>query len=100
MGSKDNRSGLANRPLRGCLRLGLAMYLDRYICLNSLNRDSQDSCHGQLGLVREGKSPDNKYVPWIMNKEESIIHQQLSAHRHPCSRVSWVSAVQPRSRLA
>jgi hypothetical protein len=46
------------------------MYLDRYVCLNSLDRNSQDSCHGQLGLVREGKSPDYKYVPWIMNKEE------------------------------
>jgi hypothetical protein len=33
MGSKDNRSGLANRPLRGRLRPGLAMYLDRYVCL-------------------------------------------------------------------
>jgi hypothetical protein len=35
---------------------------------NSLDRDSQDSCRGQLGLVREGKYPDYKYVPWIMNK--------------------------------
>jgi hypothetical protein len=63
MDSKDNYSGLAKRPLRGRLKLGLAMYLDRYMCLNSLDRDSQDSCHGQLGLVREGKSPDYKYVP-------------------------------------
>jgi hypothetical protein len=39
-----NRSGLANRPLHGRLRLGMAMYLDRYVCLNSLDRDSQDSC--------------------------------------------------------
>jgi hypothetical protein len=31
MGSKDNRSGLANRPLRGRLRPGLAMYLDRCV---------------------------------------------------------------------
>jgi hypothetical protein len=46
MGSKGNHSGLANRPLRGCLRLGLAMYLDRHVCLNSLDRDSQDSCRG------------------------------------------------------
>jgi hypothetical protein len=35
---------------------------------NSLDRDSQDSCCGQLGLVRKGKSLDYKYVPWIMNK--------------------------------
>jgi hypothetical protein len=75
MGSKDNRSGLANRPLCGRLRPGLAMYLDSFVCLNSLDRDSQDSCHGQLGLVREGKSLDYKYVPWIMNKnKQSIIH--------------------------
>jgi hypothetical protein len=33
MGSKDNRSGLANRPLRGRLRPGLAMYLDRCVRL-------------------------------------------------------------------
>jgi hypothetical protein len=46
MGSKDNRSGLANRPLCGCLRPGLAIYLDRQVCLNNLERDSQDSCHG------------------------------------------------------
>jgi hypothetical protein len=46
MGSKSNRSGLANRPLRGRLRQGLAMYLDRHVCLNSLDRDSQDSCRG------------------------------------------------------
>jgi hypothetical protein len=26
------------------LRPGLAMYLDRHMCLNSLDRDSQDSC--------------------------------------------------------
>jgi hypothetical protein len=63
MGSKDNRGELANRPLRGRLRPRLAMYLDRYVCLNSLGRDSQDSCRGQLGLVREGKSLDYKYVP-------------------------------------
>jgi hypothetical protein len=31
MGSKDNYSGLANRPLRGHLRPGWAMYLDRYV---------------------------------------------------------------------
>jgi hypothetical protein len=46
MGSKGNRSGLVNRPLRGCLRPGLAMYLARHVCLNSLDRDSQDSCRG------------------------------------------------------
>jgi hypothetical protein len=44
MGSKGNHSGLANQPLCGCLSPGLAMYLDRYVCLNSLDRDSQDSC--------------------------------------------------------
>jgi hypothetical protein len=33
MGSKDNCSGLVNRPLRGRLRPGLAMYLDRCLCL-------------------------------------------------------------------
>jgi hypothetical protein len=33
MGSKANRSGLVNRPLRGRLRLGLAMYLDRCVRL-------------------------------------------------------------------
>jgi hypothetical protein len=33
MGLKYNRSGLANRPLRGRLRLGLAMYLDRCVRL-------------------------------------------------------------------
>jgi hypothetical protein len=33
MGSKHNRSGLANRPLRGRLRPGLAMYLDRCVHL-------------------------------------------------------------------
>jgi hypothetical protein len=45
MGSKGNHSGLMNRPLCGCLRPGLAMYLDWHVCLNSLDRDSQDSCH-------------------------------------------------------
>jgi hypothetical protein len=43
MGSKGSHSGLANRTLCRCLRLRLAMYLDRYVCLNSLDRDSQDS---------------------------------------------------------
>jgi hypothetical protein len=33
-----------------------------------------------------------------MNKK-SIIHQQLSAHRHPCSRVSQVSAMRPDHAL-
>jgi hypothetical protein len=33
MGSKDNRSGLANRTLRRRLRPGLAMYLDRCVRL-------------------------------------------------------------------
>jgi hypothetical protein len=44
MGSKGNHNGLANRPLCECLRPGLAMYLDRHVCLNSLDIDSQDSC--------------------------------------------------------
>jgi hypothetical protein len=42
------------------------MYLDRHVCLNSLDRDSQDSCRVQLGLVRDGKSTDYKYIPWII----------------------------------
>jgi hypothetical protein len=33
MGSKDNYSGLANRPLRGRLRPGMAIYLDRCVRL-------------------------------------------------------------------
>jgi hypothetical protein len=33
MSSKDNRSGLANPPLRWRLRPGLAMYLDRCVHL-------------------------------------------------------------------
>jgi hypothetical protein len=33
MGSKDNRSGLANRPLHRLLRPGLAMYLDKCVHL-------------------------------------------------------------------
>jgi hypothetical protein len=45
MGPKDSYSGLANRTLCRCLRPRLAMYLDKYVCLNSLDRDSQDSCH-------------------------------------------------------
>jgi hypothetical protein len=43
--TKGNHSGLANRTLCRCLTPRLAMYLDRYLCLNSLDRDSQDSCH-------------------------------------------------------
>jgi hypothetical protein len=45
MGSKGNHSGLANRTLCRCLRPRLAMYLDRHVCLNNLDRDSQDSSH-------------------------------------------------------
>jgi hypothetical protein len=45
MGSKGNHNGLANQPLCGSLRPGLAMYLERHVCLNSLDIDSQDSCH-------------------------------------------------------
>jgi hypothetical protein len=45
MGSKGNHSGLANRTLCGCLRPGLAMYLDMHVRLNSSNRDSQGLCH-------------------------------------------------------
>jgi hypothetical protein len=40
MGSKDSHSGLANQTLYRCLRPRLAMYLDRHVCLNSLDRDS------------------------------------------------------------
>jgi hypothetical protein len=63
MGSKGSHSGLRNRTLCRCLRPRLAMYLDRYVCLNSLDRDSQDSCRVYLALVREGKPPNYKYVP-------------------------------------
>jgi hypothetical protein len=44
MGSKGNHNGFANWALCTCLRPRLAMYLDRHMCLNSLDRDSQDSC--------------------------------------------------------
>jgi hypothetical protein len=54
--------------------------------LNSLDRDSYDSCRVWLGLVKKRKSTDYKYVSWVNNKDR-IIHQQLSAHRLPCSRV-------------
>jgi hypothetical protein len=37
---KDSHNGLANRTLCRCLRLRLAVYLDRHVCLNSLDRDS------------------------------------------------------------
>jgi hypothetical protein len=36
--------GLRIGPYVGVLRPRLAMYLDRHVCLNSLDRDSQDSC--------------------------------------------------------
>jgi hypothetical protein len=54
--------------------------------LNSLDRDSYNLCRVWLGLVKKGKSTDYKYVSWVNNKDR-IIHQQLSAHRLPCSRV-------------
>jgi hypothetical protein len=44
MGSKDSHNGLANRTLCRYLRSWLAMYLDRHVCLNSLDRDSQGWC--------------------------------------------------------
>jgi hypothetical protein len=40
MDSKDSHNGLANRTLCRCLRSRLAVYLDRHVCLNSLDRDS------------------------------------------------------------
>jgi hypothetical protein len=52
MGTKNSHSGLANRTLCRCLRPRLVMYLERHVCLNYLDRDSQDSYHLQLGLVR------------------------------------------------
>jgi hypothetical protein len=45
MSSKDSHSRLANRTLCRYLRPRLAMYLDRHVYLNSLDRDSQDSHH-------------------------------------------------------
>jgi hypothetical protein len=40
MGSKDIYNGLANRTLCRCFGPRMAVYLDRYVCLNSLDRDS------------------------------------------------------------
>jgi hypothetical protein len=37
---KDSYNGLANRTLCRCFGPRMAMYLDRYVCLNSLDRDS------------------------------------------------------------
>jgi hypothetical protein len=40
MGLKDSYNGLANRTLCRCFGPRLAVYLDRYACLNSLDIDS------------------------------------------------------------
>jgi hypothetical protein len=40
MGLKDSYNALANRTLCRCLRPRLVVYLDRHVCLNSLDRDS------------------------------------------------------------
>jgi hypothetical protein len=40
MGLKDSHNGLANRTLCTCLGPRLAVYLDRHVSLNSLDRDS------------------------------------------------------------
>jgi hypothetical protein len=40
MGLKDGYDGLANRTLYRCFGPRLAVYLDRYVCLNSLDIDS------------------------------------------------------------
>jgi hypothetical protein len=40
MGSKDSYNGLANRALCRCLRPRSAVYVDRHVCLNNLDRDS------------------------------------------------------------
>jgi hypothetical protein len=40
MGLKGSHNGLANQTLCRCLGPRLAVYLDRHVCLNSLDRDS------------------------------------------------------------
>jgi hypothetical protein len=40
MGLKDSYNGLADQTLCRCFGPMLAVYLDRYACLNSLDRDS------------------------------------------------------------
>jgi hypothetical protein len=40
MGLKDNYNGFANRILCRCFGPRLAVYLDKYVCLNSLDIDS------------------------------------------------------------
>jgi hypothetical protein len=37
---KDSYNGLANRALHRCFGPMMAVYLDRYVHLNSLDRDS------------------------------------------------------------
>jgi hypothetical protein len=68
MDLKDRYNGLANRTLCRCFGPKVTVYLDRYVCLNSLDRDSQDLCRVWLRLVRKGKSTDYKYVSWVNNK--------------------------------
>jgi hypothetical protein len=40
MGLKDRYNGLANQILCRCFGPRLAVYLDKYVCLNSLDIDS------------------------------------------------------------
>jgi hypothetical protein len=40
MDLKDSYNGLANRTLCRYFGPRVAVYLDRYVCLNNLNRDS------------------------------------------------------------
>jgi hypothetical protein len=40
MGLKDSYNGLADRTLCRCFGQRLAVYLDRNVCLNDLDRDS------------------------------------------------------------
>jgi hypothetical protein len=72
MDLKNRYNGLANRTLCRCFGPRVTVHLDRnvdrYVCLNSLDRDSQDLCHVWLRLVRKEKSTDYKYVSWVKNK--------------------------------
>jgi hypothetical protein len=40
MGLEDSYNGLANQTLCRCFEPMMAVYQDRYVCLNSLDRDS------------------------------------------------------------
>jgi hypothetical protein len=59
--------------------------------------------YNQIFMAPEDVNKTAFIVPGAVGLFEymiSIVHQQFLAYRHPCSRVSRVSAVQPRSRLA